>query len=413
MNKLFVVLFFFSFILTDLHTKNYVGSIARSPIFVVAPIFFLILLVRCRISLKGITKGAFIYVIITFVASFVFLVYNIIVSQNYYVYDSDIVIKFFKAFGNVLLIFIVAVDLYYLMRVVGFDFFIICLKYSYLFLLLVFFVEWFSPDLLSDVYLRTEVLTHGGDYGRFRLLSSEPSHAAFVFNVISLMVYKVEENVYMRFGVLVMIAFVGLVISSKAAIILLPFVLFVGYMRFDKRGVFICVLFCIVLLYVYPVWMDLMTVDIERYNSFSTRFSGIVAAISSIVSYPLGMGYGTYLMYYPDVLYRSYAYINEVFYLISGQPLNGWEIFRQIDTGRSLEGKSQISQEVIYNGVVALIFYGWVIRKTMVMSQKRNELKMILMYVFLSMAFFVDTGALFVAWLPVMMIEYMADNEYR
>jgi hypothetical protein len=102
--------------------------------------------------------------------------------------------------------------------------------------------------------------------------------------------------------------------------------------------------------------IPLIAKDIEDFNSFSTRATTWVASFKSLFLYPLGEGYGTYLVYYPPMLLPTNTQIMH----FTGFPLVNIELTDMVETGRYLPGKSGITNEVVYNGFIAVLFVWYV-----------------------------------------------------
>ena len=93
--------------------------------------------------------------------------------------------------------------------------------------------------------------------------------------------------------------------------------------------------------------------DLESFSSISTRSITIITSLKSLVAYPFGQGYGTYLITFPPLLDKT---INSIITL-SPIPLSTFELDWMLSTGRALTIKSGLLNEVLYTGWGIIIFY--------------------------------------------------------
>ena len=94
-------------------------------------------------------------------------------------------------------------------------------------------------------------------------------------------------------------------------------------------------------------------VDVEEFASLSTRSTTMLVAIKSLFIFPVGQGYGSYIVHFPKMLLPMHQNIVN----FTGLPLLDFEMRDMITTGRFLGVKTGILQEVLYNGFVAVFFF--------------------------------------------------------
>ena len=105
--------------------------------------------------------------------------------------------------------------------------------------------------------------------------------------------------------------------------------------------------------------VPMILADIELYTSFSTRLVGFMSIFSSLWTYPFGQGYGTYIVYLPEVFENMIRVIDSYI----GFELNYNELNTIIRTGENLGVKSGIGFQLIQTGIVGLIFYIYIFGK--------------------------------------------------
>jgi hypothetical protein len=149
-------------------------------------------------------------------------------------------------------------------------------------------------------------------------------------------------------------------------------------------------------------------------TSFSTRLSGLISAVLVLVNYPLGLGYGSYLFYYPKILDQSYEIANALFTNLFGISLSYAEISYIISTGKYVGAKAGIPQAVMLSGWVGVIFWLMIFRNSLMYIKKLNintSRKIILEFLVLCMFIQLLIGSeytlLYVIWLPIALIEVM------
>jgi hypothetical protein len=155
-------------------------------------------------------------------------------------------------------------------------------------------------------------------------------------------------------------------------------------------------------------------IDINNFSSFSTRFSSLISVIIILFKYPLGLGYGSYLLYYPKILDQSYEIANTLFTNLFGIPLSYAEISDMISTGENIGAKAGIPQAVMLSGWVGVIFWLIIFRNSLkyikkldINTSKKIILEILILYIFIQLLIGSDYTLLYVIWLPIAFIEVM------
>jgi hypothetical protein len=155
-------------------------------------------------------------------------------------------------------------------------------------------------------------------------------------------------------------------------------------------------------------------VDINNFASFSTRFSALISVIIILFKYPLGLGYGSYLFYYPKILDQSYEIANALFINLFSIPLSYAEISDMISTGKNIGAKAGIPQAVMFSGWVGVIFWLIIfinilkyIKRLNINTSKKIILEILILYIFIQLLIGSDYTLLYVIWLPIAFIEVM------
>ena len=158
----------------------------------------------------------------------------------------------------------------------------------------------------------------------------------------------------------------------------------------------------------------LLYIDINEGTSFSTRFSSSISVVLVLVNYPLGLGYGSYLFYYPKILDQSYEIANALFTNLFGIPLSYAEISDMISTWRNLAPKAGMQQSIMFNGWVGIIFWLIIFRNSLkyikkldINTSKKIIFEFLILYIFIQLLIGSEYTLLYVIWLPIAFIEVM------
>ena len=161
---------------------------------------------------------------------------------------------------------------------------------------LIIAIEFVAPDVLAPFHLSME------GYGvglRQRLLSPEPSIAAFTFNIFCYWRLPSATLIWsdLFFGALLA---GNMLIGSKSSLVLIMFgglLVFYFNMTLIQKLKSLFALIPVAGIVIYIVMhtvLPALMVDIENFTSVSTRLITSLWAVCSLFYYPLGEGYGTY-----------------------------------------------------------------------------------------------------------------------
>jgi hypothetical protein len=212
-----------------------------------------------------------------------------------------------------------------------------------------------------------------------------------------------------------------ILIESKGffiTLILASFLLFIKNIKAIK----IYLLFIVILVALFFILNNLilpsLLIDVEKFSSFSTRFSGILSALLILISMPLGTGYGTYLYFYPDILEKSFDIANQIFLSLFSISLSSFEVDSMISTGQNLGAKATLPQIIMFNGWIGLLFFIFlfiklkkIIKKLSLSKYSKLFLEFIVYVVFIQLIIGSEYTLLYCIWLPLIFIEILNKQE--
>jgi hypothetical protein len=342
----------------------------------------------------------------------VFLYYLIITGEELYAYNKNLLIKHFEAFISLSLLHFIV---YFLFVLVCYNLSPKLLKnfvfLSFIFLTLVGFIEYLDPEKLSILHATPK------DYERLRLFTAEPSHAVLLYLIFSLLSLFLVKNVFLKILILILSGMIFVLIKSKGGfitILLASIILFLKNIKKIKYAVFLLLMLPIAFYLFLKFAFPSLYIDINKGASFSTRFSTLISTILVLVNYPLGLGYGSYLFYYPKILDQSYEIVNALFTDLFGISLSYKEISDIISTGEHLGAKSGIPQAIVFSGWVGLIFWLMIFRNSLmyikrldIKTSKKIILEFLTLYTFIQLLIGSEYKLLYVIWSPIALIEVM------
>lgn len=347
--------FVFCILTQDIALQQYFGTIAKTPVFFVAPVMFIFLIIiQKRVFLNTIVKYYFLYAMLGIVLSIFMLCYTLlfVTGGDMHVYDEFMPIKLVKAGFYNITYFIALYNLFVLARYLSLNTLLLLLQALLWFLIIDGFLQ-------LSIGFKIPFINYSQLEGkRISLTASEPSNAAPMFLTLAAVVIALRIQLNKsKFGtaILGVLCFTILIlINSKGFLILIPVAIIISIRKsLNFKVVTAASLFIVpfLLVIVYRV-VPLLVADIQDFNSFSTRATTFVAALKSLYKYPVGEGYGSYLLYYPPMLLPT----NNQIANFLGFPLLSMELTDMVQSGRNLPAKSGIANEIIYNGVFAIVF---------------------------------------------------------
>ena len=120
-----------------------------------------------------------------------------------------------------------------------------------------------------------------------------------------------------------------------------------------KLFLFALLIFIPLVFYISQIIVPLLLKDIENFNSVSTRTTTFIAGFESLYKFPIGQGYGTYLVFFPKMLLPIHQQISSLFNI----PFLDDELVEMVTSGLNLGIKSGIPHEIMLNGFCAVYFY--------------------------------------------------------
>lgn len=349
-------------VVQDLPLQESLGTIARSPYIFLSPVIFVLIVFQSgrlfNWRMVNIYAGYFFYSLFISVG---LLVYYLGIEQiGNHVYGENLVVKLAKSATYNFILILTFYNFLYIFSNCGHRFSISVLRWVVWVQVFAGLVQLVYPDAL--LFLKTPGLNPSE---RLSLLSSEPS-SAFPLLLISVLLYAFYKG-YMRqalswpdiflFGFSLLLLLMvqsrgGLVIALLCAIVVILFT------RQNARTKLITVsamaaaaipVVYVIMEFVVPS----LILDIEEFNSVSTRSITIVAGFVSLVEYPFGQGYSTYLITFPALLADTTNWVLSAVNV----PLLTYEIDEMIMTGKALAVKSGLLNEVLFTGWVVIVFY--------------------------------------------------------
>jgi hypothetical protein len=152
---------------------------------------------------------------------------------------------------------------------------------------------------------------------RISLLNTEPSYT-FPQLVLCLLCYccirHFNQKRFKLIDYVVLLAgFILLMFIQSRGGILVMFVCFILILLFSRQNLTRrLMMFSVSIIFIVPTaWVIVnliipqLVADLESFSSISTRSITIITSLKSLVAYPLGQGYGTYLITFPALLDKT------------------------------------------------------------------------------------------------------------
>ncbi len=354
----FFLLMIIGTIFIDLPLAQKIGTIGKSLMIFIAPsISFLIYFSskNARLLLKRFdVKLFFWYWIVTFLCSLLMLNIYIFATGNVSsIYGQNMFLKLVKASTYNLIFAISYYNFTYILTNLRYRQLSFTFKFTFILLSLAGLIEIYNKDIFN-VFHNISV-----DYDRLRLLTSEPSQAGLLYGIFLGLVLIFNKSIFLKLLLLSLGFIILYFIASKGA--LLNIVLSIGItyligLNFKQKIktliIFVPLIFGLAYYFV-PIFISSLLNDIENFTSFSTRATGLISAILTLIYYPLGLGYGTYLNFFPDIAERGKEILQNFFPI----PLIFSELDTIIATGENIGFKSGFLSQILFNGWWAVLFF--------------------------------------------------------
>ncbi|BBV65275.1 hypothetical protein STW0522KLE44_16630 [Klebsiella sp. STW0522-44] len=408
-----------SMVFNDLSTQNTLGTLGASPMWAVSIVIFVLILTRSqfRLYLDKYSRYFLSFYIATFLISIIQCIYYFFIKgEALNQYGVSVFNKHIFASSYYLFYFLVIYCSNFVMRTVSGSFLRKSIISISVLLSCVIAIESIAPELLSPFHLSMDGYIFGP---RLRLLSPEPSIAAFTFNIfllLAIMLSNLNPVRYLFWGLLLI---GNILIGSKASLMLimvsgiLVFYFNMTLMQKLKSLIgLIPIIGLVIYIFIHNV-MPALIVDIDRYTSVSTRLITSLWALCSLFYFPLGEGYGTYTVWFAQPLKMATNLANN---LVSF-PLNMSEINDMVSSGDYLSAKSGILFSVIHSGFLAIIFYYIIFRNSFrdvqvidISYYQKTLLRVVLWYSLLSILLAVNMEVLYSFLLPFIVVNYLKSN---
>lgn len=406
-------------IVNDLPIQSSLGTLGASPIWIFSALFFFIIWVSNRFYLypDKYSKLFLVYFIICSCISFIQCIwYYLSTGTVLNTFSVSVLNKSIFASSYYLVYFFTIYTVNFLSKFITKEFLIKLINFISTILIVIVCVEYINPNILSGFHLSMD----GYDVGtRLRLLSPEPSIAAFTFNMFLLTAIAFSR--VKAFVIVLWIAMLGgnFLIGSKSALLLIMcggILVFYFNMTFVQKIKYLILLIPIVIIigfFAYYFVLPALIADIDNFTSVSTRLITSLWAICSLFYYPLGEGFGTYTVYF------SLPLTNAINIAESVMPfsLNLSEINAMINTGEYLTAKSGILFSIIHSGIFTIAFYYLLFKYAFYDINTSNAtyyqkviLRIILWYTLLSILLAVNIEILYAFLLPFAVINFIKSN---
>lgn len=412
------IIFLTSILFIDLPLQKSIGTIGKSVVFIIAPVFLAFFFIIDSKSINKLWKRSdiklfFVYWFITLTVSSIFSTFYVLLSGDIStITGQSILAKLLKA-STYNLIFAISYALFcYFFLKLRRDIVHRSVIISFLFLSIVGIIEIYDKNLLTYFHAADV------DYQRLRLLTSEPSQAGLLYVIFAIL------TIGLTFGVERLLYFaiftpIFLMIQSKGAILLF-FISYIMIVLFSYRHVLnLRVLLFSVIILIFGIFsiinyfLPSLLIDVERFTSFATRSSGFIAAILTLIYYPVGMGYGTYINLAPEILIKSVELLKEFIPYI-----NDYEVYEIATSGENVGYKAGILSQIMFNGWFAVLFFAILFISTFKKIKyldKRQQFifRWLLLYIFLEILLAVDIEVMYAYLIPIAYVNTYMYNIFK
>lgn len=409
-NRLLLFFILLSTVFTDLPLSKIIGTIGLSPMFIVATVGFIFFTIKKRGRIWNRPDIALFlnYYLISLFSSVFIAVYYFFENKTLYSpYGNFIPIKLIDASFYNLVYYFLYVCLAELLKSEdeNIRFFVLGI---FLMIISAGFLELLNPNYLEVFH---SVVVH---YERLRLLEAEPSRACLVLNVFGMLSLFYARSKGLRLLLIINIIVFNFLISSKGGLVFvfLAVILTFTFNTTVKTKIYGFLGFVILLIVgsivLFKIVLPAMVVDLTRFSSISTRTVTSIWAMISLIKFPFGEGYGTYLCFFQKPLIHAMTLVSN----LSPVPLGMGEIHQMINTGKDVGVKSGILFQVVQNGWIAVVFYFFLFKNALkrikyLLIPNRNKmiLYVLVYYVLLTALLGANIAVLYAYVLPIAVIN--------
>jgi hypothetical protein len=333
-----------------------------------------------------------------------------------YMYGENALIKLVKSCSYNLIIFIFSYVIFFLSDRVSINYISSILHYCFYFLLSYAALEYFNIYKFPFLHTAYEGVFYG--LNRVQLTTPEPSIAAPLFSTICMLVIILRTHLKKGLSGTVIISLLSilvfLAIASRGAFIITLSLVWAIRRHLTIKTIILAIVICIpLIMYLSATIIPALAKDIDEFNSVSTRLTTACAAAYGLLFYPLGEGYGTYLFYFPRLVFPVFNWIVQ----LTGIPFLSWEIDYMVTTGKTLIPKCGVMSEIMYNGIIAIAFIVFIFKylsrlASRILSPRLKILwTLIMSYLFFSFLISVSIETSYFFVLPIVILLRILHDE--
>lgn len=415
----FLFILFICTVFIDLPLSHEIGTIGKSLMIFFAPIVgFIIIYYKPSIIKQKDVKLFFEYYFISIAISSCILFFYILIAGNVFdIYNKFMFLKLIFASTYILIFGFAYLSYRYIFIYINIKKIRIFFQFVFIFLSAVGLIELFNRHLFTAMYLHSINVY----YYRLRLLTSEPSQAFLLYGIFALLAIISSSSKLIRILFVFIFLFFSVLIGSKGGLILISFSLFIlilfNLKRFlNLKNIILLIIIIIACFYFFNIAFHSTIEGIQyKFTSFTTRSAWIIATLISLIFFPIGEGYGTYLSFIGSILKKSCIILKNLVPF----PLAFSEVHNEILYGLNLGAKAGIQNQIIYNGWIAIIFYFILFtnayKKIKYLNFNYFEkflLKLLLIFIFLEIFLVVNTAVMYAYIIPIALINSLYQNKF-
>ena len=391
-----LLLIFLAAVINDLPIQIYFGTLGSSPVWLVSLLSFIIITTQCgfRLHLDKLSKNFLVYYLLTLAVSFLQCIWYYFVEGSILnKFGAGIFSKLLFASSYYLVYFLFTYSAIFFSKALTISQFKKCILSITFLLTTVLFIEYFFPNLLVLFHMTMDGYGPGS---RLRLLSPEPSMAAFTLNIFMLLTITLCNSKIFKIIIWLVILSANILIGSKASLLLIMssgvLVFYFNMPLLQKIKSLIIIIptvVCVSYIIINTV-LPALAVDVEKFTSVSTRLITALDPLNSAINLA-----EHFLPFSPNLS----------------------EVDKMLTTGESLAAKSGVLFAIIQSGFIAIVFFTLIyfrafriIRESKMELSKKLMLRMTLWYSLLSVLFAVNIETLYAFLLPFIAVEYFRNN---